>query len=140
MEELDTLAHSNALYIAQAGKFFELLTKLYRTKPENTAVAEIANYIAKESDRAITLEMLCKEFHFSKNIIHMFKKAMGMTPITYMNDLRLRKAEYLMEVTSDPLESVAAQCGFQNYSHFYKLFCRKFGLSPAQWRKQRRIG
>ena len=45
-----------------------------------------------------------------------------MTPITYMNDLRLRKAEYLMEVTSDPLESVAAQCGFQNYSHFYKLF------------------
>ncbi len=141
IEELDRLAHSNTPYITQAGKFYELLSNLYQTTPTDSIADKIADYIAKECHRAISLEMICEEFHFSKNhIINIFKKAFGMTPITYMNELKLQKAEYLIEVTSDSLEAIAIQCGFQNYSYFYKLFKRKHKLSPDQWRAQRHIG
>ena len=141
MEEMDTLAHSNAPYITKSGKFYELLSSLYQTKPENSVAIKIADYIAKECYQSITLDMLCEEFHFSKNhIINVFKKEFGMTPITYMNHLRLQRAKYLMEVTSDSLEKISEQCGFHNYSYFYKLFFREHGLSPEKWRDLKRIG
>lgn len=142
MEELDALAHSDAPYIVRTAKFYELLSRLYQTNPAEKSLADkVADYIAMECCGSIDLEMICDKFHFSKNhIINTFKRAYGVTPITYMNQLRLQKARYLIEVTSDPLESIAVQCGFHNYSHFYKLFCRENGCSPVAWRERKRIG
>lgn len=139
MEELDILAHSSAPYIVQAGKFYELLSSLYQPKPADTLAGNIADYIAKKCHHTLNLDILCAEFHFSKNhIINTFKQAYGVTPVTYITDLRLRKAEYLIDVTSDSLEHIAVLCGFNNYSNFYKRFCRKNGLSPEKWREQKR--
>ena len=141
IEELDALAHGNAPYIIQAGRFYDLLSQLYRIKPAEPVVRSIADYIEKEYHKKITLDMLCDRFHFSKNhIINLFRKEFGKTPVAYMNHLRLQKAEYLIEVTSDSLESISEQCGFQNYSHFYKLFTRKNRICPEQWREQKRLG
>lgn len=140
IEELDALAHDDAPYTAQAGKFYELLTKLYYSKPTVTVASRIADFIAKKLPEDVTLEMLCDEFHFSKNhVINLFKKSFDMTPVAYMNNLRMRQAEYLIEVTSDPLENIALRCGFKNYSHFYKLFVRRNKRSPELWRKEKRI-
>lgn len=135
LEELDTLAHDGAPHVLQAAKFYELLSKLYMNKPTNSMADKIADYIAKEFHNDLTLEMLCEEFHFSKNhIINIFKKTWGITPIVYINTLRLQRAEYLIEVTPDSLEKISIACGFKNYSHFYKMFVRKNGISPEAWR------
>lgn len=140
IEDLDILAHSNAPYITQAGKFYELISMLYQTKPTDSTADNIADFIAKNCHQEITLEMLCNEFHFSKNhIINIFKRAFDMTPIAYINHIRLQKSEHMMEVTSDSIESISLLCGFKNYSHFYKLFLRKNGLSPEQWRNNKRM-
>ena len=37
---------------------------------------------------------------------------------------------------SDPLASIAAQCGFSSQAHFGNRFREAFGLSPGQWRAQ----
>lgn len=141
IEALDRMAHHNMPYVLQAGKFFDLLSKLYRPTASNSVAEKMADYIAEEFRHEITLEKLCSEFHFSKNhIIALFKKEFGTTPIAYANHIKLQKAEYLMELTSDPIESIAIDCGFHDYSHFYKLFLRKHGLTPKQWRVQKRIG
>lgn len=141
IEQLDMLSHSGAPYILQTGKFYELLSMLYQKKPDNSLAHQIANYIETECHhRAITLELLCDQFHFSKNhIINVFRRVYGMTPIAYTNYLRLKKAEYLIEVTSNSLESISVSCGFQNYSHFYKLFVRKNHISPDSWRERKRL-
>ena len=140
IEDLDTLAHNSAPYTVQSGKFFELLSRLYYSKPAVTTANKFADFIAKKIPEKVTLEMLCNEFHFSKNhVIYLFKKFFGMTPIAYMNNLRMCHAEYLIEVTSDSLENIALRCGYKNYSHFYKLFVRRNKLSPELWRKEKRI-
>ena len=141
MEDLHMLRHNaKALHFAQAGKFFEILGLLYQRKTSTTLADQIADYISGQSPQEVTIEELCDKFHFSKNhIINVFKKSYGMTPIAYMNRLRLRMAEYRMEVTSDSLEQISQQCGFQTYSHFYNLFVRKNGQAPEPWRKAKRI-
>ena len=75
IDALDALAHSDAPYILQAGKFYDLLSQLYQVKSAETTVQSIADYIERELNRKITLDMLCEEFHFSKNhIINTLKK------------------------------------------------------------------
>lgn len=139
MEELDSLSHRGAPYVLKAGKFYELLAALYQQRPTESVADRMAAYLERESGRAVSIEELCGAFHFSKNhVINLFKKAFGVTPILYLNRVRLRKARYDMEVTSDPIEEIAARCGFGNYSHFYKLFCRETGTSPHKWRERTR--
>lgn len=140
MEEMDALAHSNAPYIAKAGKFYQILTALRAKEPEKAMTTELSGYIEKNFCREITLETLCREFHFSKNhIINLFRKNYGMTPIAYLQEQRLQRAEYLMETTSDSLESIALASGFHHYSYFYRLFLRKNGISPEKWREKKRL-
>ncbi len=140
MDELHILRHNaNALHFIQSQKFFEILSLLYQKKPSATLADKIADFIAGQSPQEVTIEQLCSKFHFSKNhIINVFKKSYGMTPIAYMNHLRLCMAEYRMEATSDSLERISLQCGFQTYSHFYNLFIRKNGQAPEPWRKAKR--
>ena len=107
----------------------------YKTK---LAYYEIAEFIKSVSPDKLSLDLLCKEFNFSKNhIINTFKKEFGVTPIKYINDLKLKRAKYLLEVTSDTLESISLKSGFNDYSHFYKLFYRENGLSPSIWRNEK---
>ena len=135
MEELDNLSHTESLLIQKTAKFFELLLFLQKKKKTTSTADKIAEFIGKENLNEISLEKICKEFHFSKNhIINIFKKEFGITPIQYINDLKLKRAQYLLEATSDTLENISFQSGFNDYSQFYKLFYRKNGLSPLKWR------
>ena len=140
IEEMDRLAHSDTPYIAKAGKLYNILNSLYSKKPKKTVASEISDYIAKNCAEKITLDVLCREFNFSKNhIINVFKKSYGTTPITYLQRQRLQKSEYLMEMTSNSLESIAESSGFNSYAYFYKLFTRKNGISPEKWREKKRL-
>lgn len=140
MERMDALAHSDAPYIAKAGTFYNILSALGAKKQPKTAATELSDYITRHCDTEVTLDTLCREFHFSKNhIINLFEKNYGMTPIAYLQEQRLQRAEYLMETTSDSLETVALASGFHHYSYFYRLFVRKNGVSPEKWREQKRL-
>lgn len=140
MEELDQLCHNKASYIEQAATFYEILSCLYQTKKESTIADQIAEYISKNCITGLTLDMICNEFNYSKNhMINIFKKEYGLTPFEYMNYIKIKQAEYLLEITSRPAESIAYECGFHNYSHFYRLFYRIHNASPSEWRKWKRI-
>lgn len=135
MEQLDHLAHSGAAYTEQNAVFLQLLTGLYHPRPEATISTAIERYLAERPAEKITLDDLVKRFGYSKNqIILLFKKQYGQSPIAYHKELRLRKAKQLMESTSRGLGDIAEQCGFGDYSQFYKAFYGAEHLSPAAWR------
>ena len=141
MEELHTLNSTKAPHYMQAAKFYKLLSLLQPTKKAITLSDKIAEYLTNATTENISIEKLCEEFHFSKNhIINTFKQEYGMTPIIYLNELRLNHAEALIEATSNSLEQISLESGFQTYSHFYKMFLRRHGYSPEQWRKEIRAG
>ena len=138
MEELDRLSHNDGLLIEKSAKFYELLLLLSKKEKTTELADKIAEFICQENLNEISLESICKNFCFSKNhIINVFKKKFGVTPIKYINDLKLKRAKYLMEVTSDTLESISLKSGFNDYSHFYKLFYKQNGLPPEKWRNKK---
>ena len=136
---LDSLSHNGGTFIEKTAVFYKILSELYQSKDRNRLSDRIAAFISGEIHSELSLETLCREFHYSKNhIINVLKAERGMTPVEFMNGLRLREAESLLEITSDPIIRISETCGFNNYSHFFRLFKRKNGVSPAEWRERKR--
>ena len=140
MEELDRMSHGSRSYIRKTAKFYEILLMLYKREKTINMAREIAEFIKRRNLNEMSLEMICEEFNFSKNhIINVFKKEFGVTPVKYINNVKLKRAEYLLEATSKSIEDISYESGFNDYSHFYKLFCREKGMSPAQWRSRKHM-
>lgn len=139
MEELDKLSHNSSLLVQKSAEFFKLLTMIKKQETPTSLAYKIEEFICSEELSEISLDKICQKFHFSKNhVINIFKKELGITPAKYINDLKLEKAKYLMEVTSDTIENISFESGFNDYSNFYKIFLSQNGLSPSEWRNKKR--
>lgn len=64
-----------------------------------------------------------------------FKKAMGVTPVQYINAYRIDVATALLKNTDDSVGRIAMLCGFEDQSYFYRLFKLIKGVSPSQIRE-----
>ncbi len=65
----------------------------------------------------------------------LFKEATGQTIKEYQCSLRLRKAEQLLKETNKPVAEIAQLAGFSDVFYFSKVFHRKKGCSPNEYRK-----
>lgn len=63
-----------------------------------------------------------------------FKKAIGQTPIAYINQYRIRHAVTLLENTSLPVTDICLECGFNNIGNFLREFRKSTGYTPLQYR------
>jgi AraC family transcriptional regulator, dual regulator of chb operon len=68
------------------------------------------------------------------------RRHLGKTPTDIVNEARMAHASSRLSTSNDKIIQIAAECGFENLSHFYRVFTRQFSLSPRQYRlRQRRI-
>jgi len=65
-----------------------------------------------------------------------FIRSTGMSPLEYVHTMRLEESKHLLETTDLPVEAVANDVGYEDGSFFGRLFRRKVGLTPAQYRKR----
>ena len=65
-----------------------------------------------------------------------FAKATGLSPLEYIHTLRLEEAKQMLESDGQAVEAIANEVGYEDASFFGRLFKRKVGLTPAQYRKR----
>jgi len=110
--------------------------------PETTFVnvnrlAHVAQYINKHLHRNLQIRELADEACMSEpNFYRTFKQTFGMTAVDYINQQRIALASQLLRTTNRCLGDISVECGFNNLTYFMKLFRRKIGFSPTQYRKQ----
>lgn len=71
-----------------------------------------------------------------RSFIRRFSKATGMKPIDYLHALRLEEAKQLLETSDLRVEAIADEVGYQDVSFLNRLFRRKVGLTPAEYRRR----
>jgi len=76
-------------------------------------------------------------YRSQEHIIRSFRKYFHCTPTEYINKLRLDHAANLLINTDEKISSIQFDSGFHNVSHFYRIFKKRFSLSPAEFRKMR---
>jgi AraC-like DNA-binding protein len=65
----------------------------------------------------------------------LFKEETGLPPARYLRQLRMRRAEELLETTNLSVKQVMASVGLSDESHFVRDFKKSCGLTPARYRK-----
>lgn len=101
---------------------------------QNTMIEEIYRYIDLHLAEKISLEDVANQFFVSKSSIsHAFRKQLGVSFYQCVIQRRLIAAKNLI-LQGTPLKIVWQQCGFADYSSFYRLFKKEYEISPEQFR------
>ncbi len=69
-----------------------------------------------------------------RTFMRRFREATGMTPLDYVQALRIEEAKQMLETSDLAIEAVAAGVGYEDPSFFGRLFRRKVGMTLAQYR------
>ena len=59
-----------------------------------------------------------------------------MTPLEYVHTLRLEEAKQMLESSDASIEAIANEIGYEDAGFFSRLFRRKVGLTPVQYRRR----
>lgn len=65
----------------------------------------------------------------------LFKKAIGHSPIDYINAYRIKQAKRLLEGNDLQVTEVCLECGFNNLGNFIQEFRKRTGTTPLQYKK-----
>lgn len=94
-------------------------------------VHEVLAYLNANLTAPVTLEELADRFYFSRNgLARAFKRATGTTVADYLLYKRMALARMLLRA-GHPAGVVAGECGYSEYSTFYRNYCRVYGQNPA---------
>ena len=88
----------------------------------------------KEGNEKISIGEIASVLGMSQsNLIYYFKKEMSMTPKQYQNRIKVERGKMLLQVNN--VTEVAMILGFDNISHFIRLFKLHYGLTPKQYKQ-----
>src|SRR5699024_8569670 len=102
----------------------------------NQSVALAKHYINQNYRDPITLDILSKVGNINKYYLaHTFKQDIGISPIEYLNQVRIKEAQTLLETTNYTIAEVARFNGYSSQSFFSQAFKRKVKLTPSAYRR-----
>ncbi len=97
----------------------------------------IAAYVEANLASRLRIEELAKVVQLSSShLFRAFKRSFGVTPLNYIAQRRVRRAQQLMTGSREPLAQIALDCGMCDQAHFTRVFRRVVGSSPRAWRRQ----
>lgn len=95
----------------------------------------IQNWIEKNCRENISVELLAeKAFLSSRQLNRRFKHATGESVLSYVQNLKIELVKTLLEQTKRKFSDIADSVGYSNESHLRRLFKRKTGLTPSDYR------
>lgn len=101
-------------------------------KKEPNVVAEICKYINTDLSQDLSLEHLAKKYYLSKTHLNrLFKANVGTTVGQYIRLKRLFLAKEAIQKGVQPTD-LYLQCGFRDYTTFYRAFKQQFSQSPKE--------
>lgn len=65
-----------------------------------------------------------------------FRKATGYGPLEYVQTLRLEEAKQMLEVSDEPIDSIALAVGYGDPASFRSIFKRGVGITPTRYRQR----
>lgn len=104
----------------------------------DTTTQKIKNFIDQNFQKDITVDNISKTFNFSRNyLFSLFKKEYGISPKAYISELRIKKAKELLKTEKNlNIGEIAFSVGYKDPLYFSRIFYKKTGISPKDFRKQ----
>lgn len=93
--------------------------------------------LARYTDSNFTVKELSEALGISEvHLRRIFNSSVGMSPIKYINILRLEKARYMLLSTNYSIEKISFLCGFSDPYYFSRIFSKEFFTPPSRYRTE----
>lgn len=128
---------------------------LFRNQTDSSSINELAffkqqihhprvlrflNYLETHYQEDISIGELSQRYNFnSAYLSRLFKKETGISPKSYLINLRLKSVQQLLVSTKLPIEEIAELTGFKYGYHLSKYFKQTFKISPSEFRKKHTV-
>lgn len=148
--DLSAIGYEGAAMLDQlmSGKRLEQELKLIRPKgitvrqsTDSMAVTDplirsVIEYLKSEYRMPLGTDALAERFRVSRRQLEMrFREQMHCSIREQLIRIRIKEAKALLDLSAEPVETIAALTGFCHAPHFSTTFKKHVGLSPTQYRK-----
>jgi AraC-like DNA-binding protein len=128
------------------GKTYELISvinDIYKSNRQPDAaysqhlnsINTCMEYMKTNYMKNITLQDISGIAYLSPTYFHLvFKSIVGMTPCSYMTEIRLEAAQKMLINSSKSLSEIAFECGFNSQAYFCSVFKSETGVTPKNFR------
>jgi AraC-like DNA-binding protein len=143
MFETDTNRHARAIPLITA-LLYQVIEEVERdnsavkTKSEKT-LKNIIEYTQQYYHLPINRASVSTELNLNpSSLSRIFTENTGQNFNSYLNELRMTKAEFILKNYDLAVEKIADQCGFTSAGYFIKAFKKHFGVTPGAFRELRK--
>lgn len=123
-------------------QFFLNITSLLKNQSiystgELELIDQIRFYMQRNYQKDITQEFIASLFYMNRSYLsQLFKKQTNQKFVDYLNEIRIEKAKDLLLHSDRKMYQIARSVGYDNTKYFFRIFKKKNGLSPEQFRMQ----
>ena len=129
------VAQIMVVFLRRSGGQSQFSTTLVAQTRENRPLGDLLAWLPDNIRRDLTVDSLARRAAMSpRNFARLFQQNVGKTPARHIEDLRLEAARRQLELTILSLEEVADASGFASSETLRRMFRRRLGVTPGQYR------
>lgn len=133
----------NAQSVEQCEEILRKIARFFSEReqePERTLsplVRKVITDVDTDLKEPLTLQYFSEKLEVNGSYLsNLFRRETGKTITQYVTDQRLKHAENLLRYTNKPVRSVAVEVGIGDAQYFSRLFRKKTGMKPTEYRRK----
>jgi AraC-like DNA-binding protein len=106
-------------------------------KQPDVRIEKVCNFVNDHYGNPLTMNDLCETVYMSdSHLRNLFKKNLDMSPMHYVQKVRLEKAKELLIETAEPVSHIAQAVGYSDVGYFSRVFRKMERMTPVEYRKE----
>lgn len=131
------VARYNVMYMMRPGGQSQFSAHLVAQRAKDPVINATLKHILANPGEPLTVTALAADAGLSeRTFARRFKDETEMTPAAYVEAARIQSARVALETTTDGVEQIALQTGFQNAERMRRAFQRHLGVSATDYRER----
>ena len=125
-------------------QFFLNITDMLKTESVyalDDVIERVQIYIQRNYQKDLTQDFIASLFYLNRSYLStLFRQKTGMKFVDYLNDVRIEKSKEMLSGTSRKMYQISKAVGYDNPKYFFRIFKKKTGMTPEQYRIEKENG
>ena len=108
-----------------------------KMKTTSNVVDHAISFMTQNYAEPIAIAEIAEEVGCDRRrLAYLFDKQVGMSPIQFLTEIRLKHSKDILRTTTMPVKEIAELVGYQDSFYFCRVFTKQYQSTPTKPRKQ----